>query len=93
MLPTTYLSTADVAATTGTTPQTVRTWINSGNLEAVRVGPRQWRVPAEALEAFLGTRSQLDVYIDRVVDSWPELTVTQKDKLVTILRREQEVAR
>jgi excisionase family DNA binding protein len=37
-------------------PTTVTRWIQTGDLEAFRVGRRSWRVSREALEAYLAQR-------------------------------------
>lgn len=44
---TVLLTTAEIAEALGVTASTVRRWIGSGDLRAVRVGG-QWRVPREA---------------------------------------------
>jgi excisionase family DNA binding protein len=46
------LSTEEVAEILAVTPKTVRRWIASGDLPAVKVH-RQWRVRADELERFL----------------------------------------
>jgi excisionase family DNA binding protein len=43
------LTVAEVAAELGALPDTVRVWIRTGRIDAVKVGPRQWRVPRAAL--------------------------------------------
>jgi excisionase family DNA binding protein len=43
------LTVAEVATELGINPATVRVWLRSGRIAAVKVGPRQWRVPRAAL--------------------------------------------
>jgi excisionase family DNA binding protein len=43
------LTVAEVATELGINPATVRVWLRSGRIDAVKVGPRQWRVPRAAL--------------------------------------------
>ena len=43
------LTVAEVATELGVNPATVRVWLRSGRIAAVKVGPRQWRVPRAAL--------------------------------------------
>ncbi|QIP38004.1 hypothetical protein G9444_0760 [Rhodococcus erythropolis] len=53
MTMTTYIGTVPIAARLGVTAQTVRNLIRRGELgPAVRVGA-QYRIPAEAVEAYL----------------------------------------
>jgi excisionase family DNA binding protein len=53
------LTVADIAATFRVHPQTVRNWIDRGELQAVRVGSRRVRVRREDLDRFI-TASQQD---------------------------------
>lgn len=46
-----YYSPKEIAALLGKSDFTVRTWINTGKLKAVKVG--QWRIPKESLQEFL----------------------------------------
>ena len=48
----TYLTVPEVAALLRVDPATVRRWINSGRLAAVRLG-HGWRVPQTAIDAAL----------------------------------------
>lgn len=34
-------------------PSTVRLWLREGRLHGVKLGPKLWRVPQSALDAFL----------------------------------------
>jgi excisionase family DNA binding protein len=43
------LTVAEVATELGVNPATVRVWLRSGRIDAIKVGPRQWRVPRAAL--------------------------------------------
>jgi excisionase family DNA binding protein len=43
------LTVAEVATELGARPDTVRVWIRTGRIAAVKVGPRQWRIPRAAL--------------------------------------------
>jgi excisionase family DNA binding protein len=54
MTPADLLTVAEVATELGARPDTVRLWIRTGRIAAIKVGPRQWRVPRAAL-AGLGT--------------------------------------
>ena len=48
------LRVSEVAAAAGVTAQTVRRWISEGRFpSARRVGPQQWRIPREELDAFM----------------------------------------
>ena len=49
-----YLTVNEVAERLKVNPQTVRDWIDRGELEAVRVGSRRIRARLRALETFLG---------------------------------------
>jgi excisionase family DNA binding protein len=49
------LTVNEAAALLTAQPATVRLWIRSGRLTAVKVGPRQWRIPRAALVDFAGT--------------------------------------
>lgn len=51
-----FLSTEEVAERLQVDEQTVRRWIKSGKLEAVKPG-REWRIPPAAFEALLETYS------------------------------------
>ncbi len=44
-----WLTVAEVATELGINPATVRVWLRSGRIAAIKVGPRQWRVPRAAL--------------------------------------------
>ena len=50
-----YLSLQDIAEELGISDRTVRRWVASGRLPAVRPSERVIRVKAEDLDAFLGT--------------------------------------
>ena len=39
-------------------PATVRLYLRDGELQGIKLGPRQWRVRESALEAFLAQRGQ-----------------------------------
>ena len=49
------LTVNEAAALLTAQPATIRLWIRSGRLTAVKVGPRQWRIPRAALVDFAGT--------------------------------------
>jgi excisionase family DNA binding protein len=49
----TYLTVADVAELLKLNPQTIRNWIDRGELPAVRVGPRRVRIRQSDLDALL----------------------------------------
>lgn len=49
-----YLTVRQVADRAGVTPKTVRRWIESGHLAAVRVGPRLIRIDPADVDALLG---------------------------------------
>ena len=51
-------STADVASALRVTTRSVKRWIASGALQALKVGSR-WRITSEGLDAFLARRSRL----------------------------------
>ena len=44
-----WLTVAEVATELGARPDTVRLWLRSGRIAAIKVGPRQWRIPRAAL--------------------------------------------
>ena len=48
-------ATGDVAVLCAVTPETVRNWINSGDLKAIRIN-NFWRVRHTDLKAFLDSR-------------------------------------
>lgn len=48
-----YLTVAEIATRFKLNPQTVRNWIDAGELRAVRVGARRVRVRQSDLEAFI----------------------------------------
>lgn len=54
-----YLTVAEIAERVKVNPQTVRNWIDRGDLAAVRAGPRQGRVRSRDLDAFLGGSTQV----------------------------------
>jgi len=39
-------------------PATIRQYLREGELQGIKLGPRQWRVKESALEAFLEQRKQ-----------------------------------
>ena len=43
----------EIALMLKVTPFTVRDWIRKGNLKAIRVGPKLWRVREEDLQEYL----------------------------------------
>ena len=49
MTPADLLTVAEVATELGARPDTVRLWIRTGRIDAIKVGPRQWRIPRAAL--------------------------------------------
>jgi excisionase family DNA binding protein len=49
-----FLTTAEVARRVGVGETTVRRWINTGQLDGIRVGRKLFRVSTEALEKFMG---------------------------------------
>jgi len=46
------LTVSQVAQAFGRTPNTVRRWLNSGDLEGYRFHGRQWRITRSAIETF-----------------------------------------
>ena len=56
MTSTQFYSVAYTATTLGISERTVRRWIDAGRLDAIRIGPRLWRIPAESLAALTRTR-------------------------------------
>ena len=48
-----FFSPNDVAKLLNVNPATVRLWIRTGTLEAKKIGPRKWFVPAAAVQALL----------------------------------------
>ena len=50
-----FLSVQEVASALDVTEMTIRKWIKSGLLRAVKIGPRQFRVRREDFEAFIST--------------------------------------
>jgi excisionase family DNA binding protein len=52
-MPDEFLTVAEIAKTLKVNPQTVRNWIDRGQLPAVRVGARRVRVRQSQLDAFL----------------------------------------
>jgi excisionase family DNA binding protein len=52
-----FLTVDQVAARLQVNPQTVRNWIDAGELPALRIGSRRVRVQKPALDAFIGLRS------------------------------------
>jgi len=55
-VPDEFLTVAEVAETLKVAGQTVRNWIDRGELTAVRVGSRRVRIRREDLDAFLAGR-------------------------------------
>ena len=53
-----YLTPEEIAEKLRIHPDTVRRWIRTGALKGVKVGPRQWRVTRESIEAFLNDNDQ-----------------------------------
>ncbi len=53
-----YLTVEEIAAKLRVAEKTVRRWINSGQLEAVRAG-RFWRIKPADLEAFLQSSKEV----------------------------------
>ena len=53
----TFLTVADIADQLRLNQQTVRNWIDRGELAAIRVGPRRVRVRASELERFISASS------------------------------------
>lgn len=50
------LTVAECAQRIGVTPETIRTYISDGRLDALAVGPKLYFVPESALEHFLVSR-------------------------------------
>jgi excisionase family DNA binding protein len=53
----TFLTVAEIAEQLRLNQQTVRNWIDRGELSAIRVGPRRVRVRASELERFIAASS------------------------------------
>lgn len=53
----TFLTVGEIAARLRLNQQTVRNWIDRGELAAIRVGPRRVRVRASELERFIASSS------------------------------------
>ncbi len=47
------LTVQDVAAWARVHPKSVYRWIKTGQMNAIQLGPRTYRIPAKAVEAFL----------------------------------------
>lgn len=56
--PTRFYTAQQVADLLGVTSKTVRTWINSGQLIAVRPGPRSTRVPGHVVANLIGLTTE-----------------------------------
>lgn len=53
------LDVADVAAALGRAPSTIRAWLHAGELQGgYKLRGREWRVPREALRAYLDAQRQ-----------------------------------
>jgi excisionase family DNA binding protein len=48
----------EVAEYLALNPATIRAYLRDGELQGVKLGPRQWRVKESALQAFLDQRQQ-----------------------------------
>lgn len=57
------LTVQEVADELGRQPSTVRGWLGSGDLDGYKMNDREWRVPPEALRAFV--EAQRDARPDR----------------------------
>ena len=51
-----WFTVRDLAAATKVHPSTITRWILAGALEAYRIGPRSYRIPRRAWEAYLQER-------------------------------------
>ena len=49
----TLFTTNDIAQKLRVHQRTVQRWISSGQLQAIKVGPRVWRIEKEALDTFM----------------------------------------
>lgn len=56
-IPTRFYTTGDLARILAVRPKTVRTWIEDGQVNAVKVG-RQWRIPMSELDRLVGEWSR-----------------------------------
>ena len=73
-----FLSTEEVAERLQVDEQTVRRWIKSGKLEAVKPG-REWRIPPSAFEALLESYSS-----PKAPASSPEVEQGRREDLQTV---------
>ena len=48
----------EVAEYLALNPATVRVYLRDGELQGIKLGPRQWRVKESALQAFVDARQQ-----------------------------------
>jgi excisionase family DNA binding protein len=99
MLPEPTLSTAEAAAELGVCAQTVRVWLQRGDLEGHREGTRPvWRVTRASLDACRlqhprRARSSIEPgELERLVDAVERLTTQRHDseRLIAALERERD---
>jgi len=68
------LTVGEVAEELGRQPSTVRGWLGSGDLDGYKLRGREWRVPREALRAFLEGERNGGPSEPTNLGSWREVT-------------------
>ncbi len=88
-----WLSTAEIARELRVHPSTVRLWVSSGRLAAVRAGARKWRVRSSELQRMLRARDvSLEVLAPLVRDPYSPPTLRRGERVIALAARERRAA-
>lgn len=91
-MPAKLISTREVSAHYGLSDKTIRRLLKDGTLTGYRVGKRLIKLDPEQVEAVLvhpvneAVPNNIESAVAKVLEDWPPLTATQRDRIAAILR-------
>jgi excisionase family DNA binding protein len=88
-----WLSTAEIARELRVHPSTVRLWVSSGRLAAVRAGARKWRVRRSEVQRMLRAGDvSLEVLAPLLRDPYLPPTLRPGERVIALSARERRAA-